>query len=341
MEKRVFDISWRTLWRVLFFLALVVALVLSFDVLLALFLAIVISSGVEFIVSFLERRGLPRTLGVVLVFLMAAVIVISIFSVVLPVLIVDINTVLNTTLEELSRDPLWGQIVGREAADTASELLGKISQTIWSGNAAPLRIVSQFFGGVVLAVSIMVISFYLSLSRDGVERFLRFILPVDYEATVLRIYDRSRRRIGLWFRSQLFLSVIIGFTVFITLSILGVRYAALLALLAAVFELVPYVGPILAGSAAVLTALLSSVWLALYTLLAFVLIQQLENHVLVPLVMGRGVGMHPVVVIVALLVGAKIGGVLGIIAAVPAAVVLQETVEDWAGKKKSLSLPLP
>ncbi len=339
--KPTADISWRTLWRVLFFLALTALMFAGLKVLLALFLAIVVSAGLEFIVNFLERRGLPRTLGVVLVFLFAAILFIAIFSVVLPVLVVDINTILNTTLKELGRDPFWGPIVGLQAAETANVWLSRISETLWNGGAAPWGVISNVFGGLLLTFSVVIISFYLSLSRDGIERFIRAVLPSDYEEATLDIYERSRKRIGLWFRSQIILSLIMGFMVFAALSVLGVKYAALFALLAAVFELVPYIGPILSGSAAVLTALVASPFLAFYTLIAFVAIQQIENHVLVPLIVGRSVGMHPVIVIVSLLIGVEVGGFLGILVAVPAAVVLQEVVESWAGKKRVLPVPLP
>lgn len=331
--KSTADISWKTLWRVLFFLAIAALMFAGLKVLFALFLAIVISSGLEFIVNFLEKHGLSRTLGVVLVFLFVAVLFIAIFSIVLPVLIVDINTILNTTLKELSQDPFWGPVIGLEAAETVNFWLSRVSENIWGGGAAPWGVVSGIFGGLLLVFSVVVIAFYLSLSRDGVERFIRAVLPADYEDAALSIYERSRRRIGMWFRSQIILSLIVGFMVFVALSILGVKYAALLALLAAAFELVPYIGPILAGSASVLTALISSPILALYTLVAFVIIQQVENHILVPLIVGRRVGMHPVIVIVSLLVGAQVGGLLGILVAVPAAVVLQEVVENWTGKK--------
>jgi predicted PurR-regulated permease PerM len=80
---------------------------------------------------------------------------------------------------------------------------------------------------------------------------------------------------------------------------------------------------------------------ALYTLIVFVIIQQIENHVLVPLIVGRSVGLHPVIVIISLLVGAQAGGLLGILVAVPAAVVLQEVVDNWAGKKRVLPVSLP
>jgi predicted PurR-regulated permease PerM len=107
-----------------------------------------------------------------------------------------------------------------------------------------------------------------------------------------------------------------------------------LGIVAAVFEIVPFVGPILSGALAVLMALSVSVSLALYTLIAFLVIQQFESHVLVPLLMRRTLGLHPVIVIIALLIGAEVGSVLGVLISVPAAAVFEEALDEWSQKKR-------
>jgi len=182
-------------------------------------------------------------------------------------------------------------------------------------------------------------SFYLCLSRDGVERFIKIIAPVAYEPAALRIYERSRRKIGAWFRMQLVLSIIMGLIVWGGLTVLGVQGAFLIGILAAVFELVPFIGPIVSGAFAVVSALGTSAQLAVYTLIFFVIAQQFESNVLVPLLSKRSVDLHPVIVITALLIGAEVGGFLGMVIAVPAAAVFQEVVEEWSVKKRGLPVP--
>ncbi len=333
-EKRAYDISWVTLWRILFFVTLVALMFYGRRILLGLFLAIVISSGLEFIVSFLERRGIPRTIGVILIFLTGALIAIAIIYTVVPLVIVDLNNIF-AKIEKLGASPVWGQFITPKTTQSLSALVNQISTQFLSSGASPLGAFSDIVGGVVLGISVLISSFYLSLSRNGVERFILAIMPADYESTAIRVYERSIRRIGFWFQSQLLLSLIMGGLVLAALLILGVRYAFILALLAGAFEIVPFVGPIIAGSASVLSALTSSPELAVTTLIVFVLIQQIENHLLVPILIGRNVGLHPVIVIVALLMGAEIGGFLGILIAVPAAVVFQEIIENWSDRKKA------
>jgi predicted PurR-regulated permease PerM len=128
-----------------------------------------------------------------------------------------------------------------------------------------------------------------------------------------------------------------GCIVWAGLSIMHVPYAFLVAFIAALFELVPFVGPIISGAFGTVSALTISTTLAFYTLIFFLVAQQIESHILVPLLSRRSVGLHPVIVIVALLMGAELGGFLGIVIAVPAAAVFQEVIQEWSTKRRALS----
>jgi predicted PurR-regulated permease PerM len=334
MDKHTFEISWASLWRILFFLVLVAIMLLGRRILLGLFLAIVISSGLEFIVNFLERRGLPRTLGVILIFLSGAVLVIMTVYAVIPLAIVDLNEAFLKISKLGGSQAGWSPLLSFRTTQSLGDFINKLSSQFLSGGS-PLGAFSDIVGGFVLGVSVLVSSFYLSLTRNGVERFILAVIPADYEADALRVYERSIQRIGWWFRSQLLLSLIVGGVVLITLLVLKVPYAFLLAILTAIFELVPYIGPLISGSAAMIAAFTVSPELALYTVIAFIVIHQIESHVLVPILIGRNVGLHPVIVIVALLIGIEAGGFLGVLISVPAAVVLQELVEHWSDRKKT------
>jgi predicted PurR-regulated permease PerM len=148
-----------------------------------------------------------------------------------------------------------------------------------------------------------------------------------------------RRKISLWFRGQLLLSLIIGLAVFIGLWILGVKYSLVLGIAAGLFELIPYVGPIFSGSMAVLFALTESVTLGMYALILFIVIQQIESHLLIPTVMGRTTNLNPVIVLVSLLMGGKIFGLIGVILAVPLAVLVQEMLRDWSVSHRPIPPP--
>lgn len=333
MELKTIDISWGALWKILIFGAFVVALYSGRQILLGLFLAIIISSGLEGIVDVLEARAkLPRSVSVILIFLAALVGFILFVYTFIPFLFVELNAVFAGV--DKSDMGSWASFFAGRGSQSAASAVGAIGTQLFTGQSSPLSLFSSFIGSFGLALAVIVSSFYLSLGHDGVEKFLKVVIPPDYEETTMRIYSRSKQLIGSWFRMQILLSVIMGFIVWGGLSILGVKYAFLIAVVAGIFELVPFLGPILSGAVAIVAALLTSTTLAVYTLIFFLIAQQFESHILVPLLSRRSVGLHPVIVIVALLIGAEIGGVLGVIISVPTAAVFQEVIQDWSSKRR-------
>ncbi len=334
MDKKIMEISWTSLWRIFIFVLFVLVLYFGRRILLGLFLSIVISSGLEFIVDFLEKRGLPRTLGVILIFLAGTLLIIITLYAVVPIVVVDLNNIFISSHAKAA-NTWWGPLLDFRANQSLSLVVNKISSQFLSGSASPLGALSDIVGSLVLAVSVLITSFYLTLTRDGVERFIASVFPPSQEKTALRVYERARKRIGLWFRTQVLLSITVGVLVWVSLLILGVKHAFFLGIIAGIFELVPFVGPIISGAAAVLSALTVSSALALYTLIVFLLIHEIEANVLVPFFVGRHVGLHPVIVIIALLIGAEIGGILGILIAIPSAVVFQEVLEEWSDRRRS------
>lgn len=336
-DVKILEISWGTLWRILFFVVFVTVLFLGRQILLGLFLAIIISSGLESPVNFLERRGIPRTLGVISIFLFAILFFIIIIYAVVPLIIVDLNSIFAGLGKSQISNP-WGVLLNLQASRSLSAVVGKISQALFSGNVSPIGLFSQTLGSVGLAVAVLVSSFYLSLSRDGVERFIKTAFPGVHEKMAMRIYENSKKKIGSWFRTQIFASFVMAVLVWGALTILGVKHAFILGILAGLFEIVPFVGPIVSGATAVLVALSDSVGLALYTLIVFLAIQQFESHAMIPVLTKRSIGLHPVIVIISILIGAEIGGFLGILIAVPAAAVFEEALDVWSSNKRAAEL---
>jgi predicted PurR-regulated permease PerM len=334
MQRFSFEIGWGTLWKLFFFVLIVSLMVISVQILLALFLAIIISSGLEFLISFLERRGVPRAVGVIFIFLMCASLVVILAYTLVPLLIVDLNTIL-LSIDRSAANYWLGPLVNFQFEKSLSLLFKRVSTEIFSGDFPIVGTFSNALGGVGLGLTVLASSFYLCLTRDGIARFIRAVMPAVYEPAVLRVYYRSRDKIAYWFRTQVILSVLMGGLTWLTLYLLGVKHALLLGVLAGIFELLPFIGPIIAGAAATLSAMTTSPALAASVLIAFVLIHQLESHVLVPVLTRRSVGLHPVIVIVALLIGIKSAGMLGALVSIPAAAVIQEALEEWTKKGNS------
>jgi predicted PurR-regulated permease PerM len=328
MEKIKLEISWASLWRIFLFVLIVVIFYMGRQIMLGLFLAVVIASGLEGLVDLLEKTGIPRTICVILLFLVLLLLAILFVYAIFPLALAEFNTLFS------GAGGGFAILSSLKSSQSFSALLASWSSQIFSGSGSPIGLFSTALGSFGLAASVIISSFYLSLSRDGVERFIQVVIPPDYEATALHIYAKAKKKLGAWFRMQIFLSIIMALIVWAGLAILGVKGAFFLGFLAGVFELVPFLGPILAGVVSVISALGTSSTLAIYTLVFFVLAQQFESNILVPLLSRRTVGIHPVIAIVALLIGAEVGGLLGIVISIPAAAVFQEVIEDWSIRKR-------
>ncbi len=330
-SKEEILISWTTLWRIFFMLILITALFLARNVLLILFLAIVVSAAFDGPVTFFEKKGIPRVLGTLVIFILLLATLALILYTVIPIGITEFKGFLDN-LSSIHL-PVFGSIDSSFWIQRLGQNLQDLTDSLFSGNVSLLDFVVQLFGNIILVITSIVLSFYLTVSRSGVEKFLKTVLPLPYEDYVVGFYHRVRRKLGLWLQGQLVLMLIVGAIVFLGLWILGVKYKLILAVLAGLLEIVPVAGPIFSGTLGFLFAFSDSWLLAVYTAILFFVVQQLENHLLVPLVMRKTVGINPVVVVLALLAGSEIAGIIGIILAVPAAVVFQELFEDWEERK--------
>lgn len=313
-------------------LSLVVLIYFARNAITVLFLAIFISSALDSLVIKLETWRIPRLLGTILVFLTLLLSVAVLIYTIVPIALFELRGIFNNL------DGVVGQILNlgipRQFTDLINSNLENISNTLFAGSTSFLEVMGHLLGGVTSLLATLIIAFYLTLSRDGVGRFIRAVFPEDMEDKVLSIYYRSKKKIGLWFQAQLILSLVVGFLAFLGLWLLGVKYAVILGILAAIFELVPIVGPIFAGGVAVVIGLSQSPVTGVYVLLLFLVIQQLENHVLIPIMMKKAIDVHPVVILIALLGGAELAGFVGLILAVPAVVIANEVVADWVTQKE-------
>ena len=314
-------------------LLFVLGLLLAREALIILFLAIVVSSALDGPVSWLQRKKIPRILGTLFIFLAALVILAMLLYTIIPLAIFELQNLLeNVKKIEI---PIFGvlDISHFTQIDKYSGSLGNLANVLFSGGVSFFNFIAGLFGNLALIIATFILSFYLTVNQFGVERFLRTVLPIIHEEYVVGIYLRARKKIGHWLQGQILLMLVVGIVTSLGLWILGIKYALVLGILAGVLEIVPIVGPIFAGAIAFLVAISQSWTLSFYVVLLFLVIQQLESHLLVPWVMKKTVGISPVVVVISLLAGSQIAGIIGVILAVPVAVVLQEIVEDWERRK--------
>lgn len=200
-----------------------------------------------------------------------------------------------------------------------------------------INFTTGLFGGAVAVVTGMVLFAYLLLDEKGVKKTLLSFFPQERHNQAAEIYKKIAEKAGNWLRGQIGLGAIIGIIDLIGLLIIGVPYALTLAVISGLMEIVPTIGPIVSGALAALLALSVSPVKAIIVVVWYILVQQLENTLIVPKVMQRAVGLSPVIVIIAILAGAKLYGILGVIISVPLAASVMVLIQEWASVKSLFS----
>ena len=338
-------LSTGTLVRAVVIVILFIAAYILRDVILVLLTSVVIASAIEPLTLLLTQYRVHRTIAVIAIYLLVICVFGAILFVFIPLLLDDFSQV-SDLLPHIANEPgIFSPLFERfpdllQAVNHGVSLtdvfpaLGTMSSGIGGGVVTTARLLFRGFIGFILTI---VLSFYLSVQEDGVESFLRLVSSQHQESYIVGLWQRTRKKIGLWMQGQLLLGLLIGVFVYLGLAIFGIKYALLLAILAAVFEIIPVFGPILAAVPAVIVGFTYSIPTGLSILAFYIIIQQFENHLIYPLVVRKIIGIPPLLVIIALVIGAELGGFLGIILSVPLATLLVEMIADFEKHKKSLA----
>ena len=186
-----------------------------------LFLAIVISSALDAPLNWLEKRKIPRIMGILFILAAGFSSFALLLYTVVPIMIIEIKDLAdNIGLLEAS----LGSLVGISSmSGTLSSGLSGASETLATSGFSMAKLIPQLFENAVMVVTVMVISIYLAWYRDGIEGFLRAVLPIEYEQYAIGVMHRARKKIGKWLEGQILLSLIVAITAFIGLKLLGVN----------------------------------------------------------------------------------------------------------------------
>lgn len=310
---------------ILFIVALILAgwLVLVIrDIIFLLFISFIIMSAVRPLVEYLEKFKLPRPVAILCVYVLLIGLVIIYGSFIFPPLVTESIKLLQHLPQYLSR--LSPYI--KYNPETLFQQIAPIGQNV-------AKVTLGVFTNILSLVTILVFTFYFLLERNNLSLFLEFFVGNIWSNRIVNIINKSESRMGAWVRGQFILMIIIGQASFIGLTLLGVNYALPLALIAGALEAFPIIGPNLSAIPAILVALMVSPGLALAVVALYFIIQQLENNLIVPTVMRKTVGIPPLVSLIVLMIGGKLGGVVGVILSIPTLLVIQTTAKELLQRK--------
>jgi predicted PurR-regulated permease PerM len=289
-----------------------------------LFIAIVLAETLSPIVDRLERR-LPRGLAVGLVYAVLVAVFAGLGWLVVPSLATQATRLVEDGPDLLERT----RRIAERWAPGGSDRLLEGGQGALGRFAAPLiDLPFRILRLLTEVVVVLFLSVYWLMSRPALGRFVRSLLPAERHAAFDRVTGELGWAVGGYFRGEGLTAILMAMIVYAGLTVIGVEYALVLALLTGIGELVPVLGPVLAAIPALGIALLDSPTKAAIVLVFFLIVQQLESNVLLPQIMQRQAHVPPLLALFAIFAGGTIGGVHGAIAAVPLVAALRVLVEQ-------------
>lgn len=315
------------------------------DLVLLVLTAIVLASAIEPGVAWFVRRKIPRVLSVALMYLLVLGSTFSALYFFVPPILAEAGNFVTVASGYLDTFALPGaggdNAFAPHLAADKSELTKILDGIVTVRNAfadpsvGAFKIVSLFFGGIFSLALVLVLTFYFAVQDTGVDDFLRLVTPAKHEAYVVGLWKRAQKKIALWMQGQVLSSLIGGVIAFLGLLILGVPYSLVLAFLTALLMMIPIFGSFLSAFPAIVIAYSTgSLTLALIVAGLYLIINQFEAHLIHPLVVNKVVGIPPLLVVLALIVGGELAGFLGVVLAIPVAAALREFLSDVSRKKR-------
>jgi len=323
-----FEISHRTIIFTVFLILSLRFLLIIKDLLFSLFIAFIITSALRPILDRLVRLKIPRVLAALLVYFSFLTIFVGLLSIIFPPLIKE--TV------QLSRN--FPSIIERLTAGFSGLPYSffnwqSLFQYIPTASNQIFNLITRFFSNTIWFFYTLFFSFYFLVEEDAIKKILANFLAEEKTERIIDFINLLEKRINNWFWGQVFLMVIVGTLTYIGLNLIGIKYALPLAVLAGLLEIVPNLGPTLAAIPAILIGFSQSPFLGISALALAILVQQLENNLIVPLIMKKAVGLNPIITLMALIIGGKLAGVFGVLLSVPVVVLLKTFFLDFLNKK--------
>src|SRR5215831_10085675 len=311
------------------------------DALILIYISALIAMGLSPVVKLIERphrsgtrRRVPRWLAILAIYVVVVAVFIFLGLLVIPPLISQASTLWANLPSEFNRLQDFLIIHKLLSHEVTLEQAVQNAPTGSGGNAVGtvLVAISSVIGGLFGLITILILTFYLLLEASSMFDYLVRFVPLGRRGDVALAARQGVAKVSAWLRAQFILAGVMGTFAAVGLGLMNVPYFYAIALIAAVGETIPVVGPIIGGLAAVAVAITVSPKLALMVGVYFLVLHQLEANILVPKIMERSVGVSPVAVMIALLIGGSLMGIVGAILAVPTAALISVIVEELAAE---------
>lgn len=290
------------------------------DILFSLLIAFIIMSSLRPGVDYLVSKRVPRGLSIGLVFAAFILFFLSLISIIIPPIVYETTNLIRSLpfiLEEVA--PSLHQYVD----------LSNITSYIPNITNNLFGLISGIFSNTLFVIATLFFSLYFLIEENLVNKFLHRYASKDRADKIAETFSKAEKRMSSWFWGELTLMTVVGVLTYLGLVLIGVKYALPLAVLAGLLEVVPNIGPVISSIPAIIIGFSSSYFAGFSALALYIIVQQLENNLIVPMIMRKAVGINPILTLLALLLGGRIGGVLGVLLAIPILLFTETIVQEY------------
>lgn len=337
------SISNGTILRVFLWMALFYGLFFMRELLLIILVSLLIASVLDPIVTHFQKYKVPRVLSVAGLYTIFFGAMITLIVFILPQLADETSKFIKALPSIINSFTIAGRDFGLGDISVYFSELAKqidkgqiltITKNFVVGAGSVAQTTGLFLNKILNLFLIIVFSFYLAVQESGVPNFLKLITPKSYTQYILDLWRRSQIKISGWGKGQVIVALIVSVLIYIPLKIIGMPYATLFSVMAFAGEMIPVVGLITASIPAIVTAyFFKDLNFSLLIAFIYFVVMQLENYVIYPKVMNKLLGVPPIIILMAVIVGAKVAGFWGIVLSVPMAAVMMEFVRDVLDEK--------
>lgn len=329
MNQSILNISWGTIFKIFVAVILMYIIYAIRDIIVWFVFALMISILFNFAVDFFEKKRIPRIVSATFLYLAVFALLSFFIYETAPVLLSEFKDFAKNFPNYLNKiSPIFERF-GVESFRTTESLVQAVQDSLEAASGGILSALFSIFGSASASILVIIMAFFISIEKRFIEKILRAFTPPGKKDYVFSLWESAKKKVSGWFITRIIGVLFVGFATFLVLTILNVKYALLLAVFAGVLDFLPIAGPIVAGFFLTVMVALASPWQGLFVLIAFIIIQQLENNLIFPLLFKKFIGISPVIVLLALSIGGILWGITGAILAIPLAGVLFEVLKDY------------
>lgn len=317
------DITYASILRVLVVIGITYLVFRLSDVLVLLFVAGILVAAFSPVIKKWSTK-IGKTFSILILVLLIIGVIAGFISLIIPPLVAQTRQLIESLPDLVNRSSII-----RSHLPSLEKSISTLSQSIGGLTTSFILFTTSVVGAVATFFMVLILSIYFLVDERIFTHFLATMIPVEKKEDVSDMINKISLKIGEWLRGQLLLGLVIGISVYIGLSIIGVKYALTLAVISGILEIFPIIGPIISGAFAALIALTISPLTALIVVVFYILLQQVENNLIVPKIMSKAIGLPPAIIIIAIIIGGKLLGILGALLAVPMSGILYVIFQDW------------